>query len=231
MHTTNRVFKDVVFNRVMNVRNLILGIGIVLVYALLLWQGFSTFYPRPDFESYCGEKEFRVPRSLGEPFDCQTPLEVTTAINLCYEVDNYFHSDYDENGCVIGGFCDDCNKQYESSRQSHGMIEFVAMLILGIITFTVGYFILSIEPVGNSLIAASIWTVFFGTVSNIEYIGKFFLFFMLLAVFVALIWLAMRFNRKISEKRPNKSPSKSKTMDKKRNSKKKKGFWKKAFGK
>lgn len=43
-----------------NVKNLILGIGIVIVFALALWQGVEAFYPTPQYDDFCGQIEPRI---------------------------------------------------------------------------------------------------------------------------------------------------------------------------
>ena len=36
-----------------NVKNLVLGIGIVVIFALALWQGVEAFYPSSKYDDFC----------------------------------------------------------------------------------------------------------------------------------------------------------------------------------
>ena len=210
----------------MNFKNIILGIGIVVVYALLLWQGTRTFYPNPEFEDFCGESE-RFFRPFVEPIECETPQSVITDQFECNNKENYFHAEYDELGCLSGGFCDDCNKQFESAQEKHARNVFIVSIIIAVITFVVGFFVLSIEPVGSSLIGSSIWAVFYGTIVNWQYFNAAWQFVLLLIAFAGLIWFTVWLNvkaRRIKE-------SIKKTPKKYTKIKKKLSFWDKLRGK
>ena len=37
-----------------NAKNIILGLGIIIIFGLLLWQGLRAFYPEPEREEFCG---------------------------------------------------------------------------------------------------------------------------------------------------------------------------------
>jgi len=45
----------------MNVKNLALGIGIIIVFALALWQGIEAFYPSPQYDDFCDIETPRIP--------------------------------------------------------------------------------------------------------------------------------------------------------------------------
>lgn len=195
----------------MNVKNFVLGIGIVIVYALMLWQGIEAFYPSPQYDDFCDNvNKFRnlVP-GTGE---CDYPEILHEQEQQCYEQDGRPIYDYDDAGCAVGvKECDYCSKKWDNARDDYSQRLFVIALIVGLITFIVGFSILKIEPVGSALIGSGIWAVFYGSVWNWRNFSNIWRFLLLALVFVLLIWFTIRLNRV--------------------GKKKKKGFFKGLFGK
>src|SRR3989344_7086808 len=107
----------------MFVKNLVLGIGIVVVFALVLWQGIEAFYPSPQYEDYCGKIS---PRPLA-------PDKIETQTSCI------------ENGGVWqaqGQYCDyyfECQKNFDTQRNAHSRIVFFVALIVGMIALIVGF--------------------------------------------------------------------------------------------
>lgn len=178
----------------MNVKNMVLGIGIVVVYALALWQGIQAFYPTPEWNDYC-ESDFRsVPFKDGVQCDYNRVVE-DKAVE-CNSAGGWFRYEYDENGCVVDGYCDECQISYNDASDKYSRNVFIISLIVGILTFIVGFLILSVEPVGSSLLASGVWAVFYGTVWNWRNFGTGWRFGLLILVLVVLVWIALRLNRK-----------------------------------
>ncbi len=78
----------------------------------------------------------------------------------------------------------------------HSNRVFVISVIVGLITFVVGLFLLAKEPVGSALMASGIWAVFYGVVKNWRNFSEAWRFLILFVLLVVLIWLAMRYNEK-----------------------------------
>lgn len=148
----------------MNVKNLVLGVGIFIIYMLLLIQGIEAFYPSPEYEDYCD-------------FDTK-PVMVP---------DN---NTRDLEGA--GGNCED----YESARDGYTQNLFFIALAVGIVTLVIGYFVLSVEPVGSALIASGIGAIFYGSAENWRNFGDYWRFILLAVALVFLVWLALRLNKK-----------------------------------
>jgi hypothetical protein len=180
----------------MKLKNFVLGIGIVVVYGLVLWQGIQAFYPEPMWEDFCSA-EVRVPKTV--PIDRVTNCEYPSGMNAkevsCAEAGGYFVYDYDDEGCLIDGYCDECQIEYEDARDEYSRNVFIVSLIIGILTIIIGFTILKIEPVGSALIGSGIWAVFFGTVVNWRNFGNFIRFGLLLVVLIVLIWITVRLNK------------------------------------
>lgn len=165
----------------MNIKNLVLGIGIVIVFALLLWQGIEAFYPSPQYEDFCPEFRTQIIETQ-EQCEAQggqwTPEYVQCIKAPCPE-----------------GYCDlyyTCNQEYQDARGPYSQTVFYISVVIGILALLVGYFILQVEPVGSALIASGIWSFFWGTVQNWSNFTPISRFILLAVVLVLLIWLAIR---------------------------------------
>jgi hypothetical protein len=173
----------------MKFKNIVLGIGIVVVFALVLWQGVEAFYSSPEWEDYCGE----VQRSL--PID---------SLEQC-EADGGKWNAYDgvkprpvEGEQEVTGWCDrefTCRQEYDNARDAHSKVVFVVSLIVAIIVFILGFSLLSVEPVGSALLGSGIWAIFWGSVINWRNFSSIWRFSLLLLALVLLIWLALKLNK------------------------------------
>ncbi|MFH1802571.1 MAG: hypothetical protein ABH864_03910 [archaeon] len=168
-----------------NIKNIILGIGIVIVFALTLWQGIEAFHPTPEYEDFC--EDFRTREIIETPQQCETvggqwqPYEGPKAPD------------------GTSGWCDRdfaCTEDWEAARDAHSQIVFIVSLIVGILALLIGYFILSIEPVGSALIASGVWSIFWGSVINWRNFTEAWRFVLLILVLILLIWLAIRTTKK-----------------------------------
>src|SRR3989344_1106108 len=149
-----------------NVKNIVLGIGIVVVFALVLWQGIEAFYPSPQYEAFCMSKNF-PPTPIKPGILCNQTQTILNQEQQCYSQAGSPIYNYDENGCQISvKECDMCNVELEKAQDEHAKKTFYIALIVGLIALIVGYSILTIEPVGSALIGSGIWSFFWGTVVN-----------------------------------------------------------------
>ncbi len=178
------------------VKNIVLGIGIVIVFALVLWQGIEAFYPAPRWENLCTQQEF-TPRLIKPEVSCQSPTELQQQEQQCYNQKGQPIYDYDENGCPINvKECDFCQREFEKAELRHAKIVFVISLIAGILALIIGYAILSVEPVGSALMGSAVWAIFYGSIVNWRNFSDIWRFALLFAVLVLLIWIALRLNKR-----------------------------------
>ncbi|MCX6742034.1 MAG: hypothetical protein NTX24_02560 [Candidatus Pacearchaeota archaeon] len=186
----------------MNVKSLILGAGIVIVFALLLWYGFETFYPSPQYEKFCNNSNGGYSEPMKAPYACSS-VNCTFSQQLQNETDQCYGDggqptyNHDENGCSISlKKCDFCNKSFEEAMKKRGNLVFVFSLIIGIIVLLIGYLLLSTEPIGISLIASGVWALFYGAINNWRNLVSVWKFLLLLIAFIVIIFLAFKVNRK-----------------------------------
>lgn len=166
----------------MKIKNFVLGIGILIVFALLLWQGIEAFYPSPEWNDYCGNVS--IPRTIAaEKPDFAAETQASCLAN---------------NGTWINGYCDyynECQKNLDDAEKEHSKVAFWISVVAGVLVLITGYFFLSVEPVGSALIGSGIWAFFFGTAVNWRNFSDIWRFLLLLIAFVLLVWLTLRFNK------------------------------------
>lgn len=168
----------------MNVKNLVLGIGIVIVFGLVLWQGIEAFYPSADYNDYCGG--VRTAEFIDTPDRCEANGGQWNA---------YSTKDPTTNAT---GYCDlyyTCSREYQDAMKDHSQVVFYVALIVGIIAIIAGYAILSVEPVGSALIGSGIWSFVYGTMVNWANLSNVWRFLLLLVALALLIYIALRINR------------------------------------
>lgn len=169
----------------MNVKNFVLGIGIVVVFALALWQGVETFYPSPEYEDYCDGARIPVPIEKGQ--------DMSNNLTYCIE----------KNGTWREGYCDfyyECQKDYDGAQKIYSQKVFIISLIVSVIMIAAGYFLIKIEPVGSAFIGSGIWAIFWGSAINWRNFASYMRFVLLLIVLIFIVWLALRLNRKEKKK-------------------------------
>ncbi|MEK6908941.1 MAG: hypothetical protein AABX23_02730 [Nanoarchaeota archaeon] len=178
----------------MKFKKFILGLGIFIVFALSLFQGLETFYPTPQWDDFC--TNHAGPIGIKEPTSCSNLPDLQTKAEQCWESKGQFVYEYDSNGCAIDGYCDGCSIDYENALDKHSQRVFIIAILVGILVFVAGLFLLSTEPVGSALMASGIWSVFYGVVKNWRNFTDSWRFLLLFVLLIVLIWVALRFNKK-----------------------------------
>ncbi len=150
----------------MKVINLILGIGIFLVYLLALNYGMKVFVGEPQWDEYCkGEETYPIPVEKNGSFVVADPYE-------------------------------DCRKEFDAAQEKYANSVFLISLIVGLITLVIGYFAAGFELIGGSLLASGVGAIVFGTISNWMYLKDVWRFVLLLLALALLIFFAYRLNTK-----------------------------------
>jgi len=182
----------------MNVKNLVLGIGIFIVFMLMLGYGIEAFYPSPKYDNFCkgayGER-YPVKAGFDQTGNCTFSKALQDEVDKCYADSGFPVYNYNDAGCTASlKECNFCNKEYTDANNAYSKIVFIVALIIGIITLFVGYGILSIEPVGSALMASGVGAIIYGSIRNWQNLSDVLRFLLLLAALVLLVWIAIRIN-------------------------------------
>jgi len=183
----------------MNVKNLVLGIGIFIVYLMMLHYGVEAFYSTPLYENYCsiGDRySSYYPKAY--PADVGTNCTFSKTLfdqeQVCVKAGGFVEYDYDDKGCTVSiNKCNYCQKEFNEADKSHSQTVFLIALIVGILTLVAGYFV-SMDPVGSALMASGIGAMFYGSTRNWANLSDIWRFLLLVIALVLLIWMAIRIN-------------------------------------
>ena len=184
-----------------SVKNLILGIGIFIIYMLMLGYGIEAFYPSPKYENFCSAGRFSGPYPVKATYDyasnCTFSKSLQDLQDQCYADGGQPVFEYDSNGCTAAlKTCDFCNKEFNDANKAYSKVIFVIALIAGILTLIVGFAILSIEPVGSALMASGIGAIVYGSIRNWQNLSDVWRFLLLFVALVLLIFITLRLNKK-----------------------------------
>ena len=181
-------------------KNIVLGIGILIVYLLMLGYGIEAFYASPKYDDFCTAGRFTgyypekpIPAS---PVNCSYSQQLRDAEQVCYADKGQPIYQYDDNGCTTAvKECDYCQRDFDEANKAYSKVVFIIALIAGIVTLLVGYSILSVEPVGSALMASGVGAIVYGSVRNWQNLSDIWRFLLLLVALILLIWIALRINR------------------------------------
>lgn len=184
----------------MSVKNLVLGIGIFVVFLLMLHFGIETFYASPRYDDFCkiGDFSGRYPDKTIPMYsgNCSYSAQLREQEQACYNQNGQPVYGYDSLGCSVSvSECNLCNTYFEDAQAKHDKAVFLIALIAGILVLLVGFGILNVEPVGSALMASGVGAIFYGSMRNWANLANIWRFLLLLLAFCLLIGIALRLNK------------------------------------
>ncbi len=178
----------------MKIKDIILGIAIIILTIFVTFYGINTFFPKSQYEDFCGE-----PKSIG----------VIETLEQCEAVGGKW-ADYDivakpsvEGERVVEGYCDrdyECRQELEDANRMRSRNVFFIALPLGIIIIILGAFLFKLDAVGAGLMGGGVGTLIYGAGAYWPYSENWIRFLISLIGLVILIWFVYYFNKKLSGK-------------------------------
>ena len=175
----------------MQLKNLVIGLAIVILTTFVVVYGIQTFYERPDYEDFCEERD-----KIADPATTQEICESKNGEWQTYEglrqVDG------------IEGYCDlygQCRGEYDDAREKYSKTLFIITIILGIILIAVGGILFELEAVGAGIMGGGIITLIYGAGSYWQYAGDAFRFILSIVGLILVIFLAYWLNNRDKKKK------------------------------
>ena len=137
----------------MNIKNILIGIAIIILTFFVIFYGIGTFYPKPTYENFCGDyKELRIIETQEECGEIggKWTQSIKPAIPETTE---------------IQGWCDTnylCNQEYKTAKIKYSQNLFIITTILAIILISIGAIVFKLEPVGSGIMGGGIITLIYG---------------------------------------------------------------------
>lgn len=175
-----------------NMKNIVIGIAIVILTFLVIFQGIQTFYPSPKYSDFCEER-------IAKP--------IATDQQTCLDFGGQWN-DYEGARPIaegeLTGYCNrdfTCRQEYEDTREIYSKNLFIITTILGIILLVVGGVLFELEAVGAGIMGGSIITFIYGTGSYWSFAGDAFRFIISIVGLILVVLLAYWLNNRKKKKK------------------------------
>ena len=180
----------------MKIKNVVMGIGIIILTIFVVVYGFSTFYSRVEYSDYC--PEYKVGLDYNETI-CLAEGGVWYPEGIVWGEDGGATRVAKTERCDLGDIRETCNKEYREAREKRAKIIFVIAIPLAILIIALGAMLFSLESVGAGLMGGGIGTLIYGAGGYWEYAEDWIRFLSSVIGLVVLIWFAYWWNKKSSE--------------------------------
>jgi len=177
----------------MNIKNLLLGIVIAIIFFMFCVFGTKLIYNSPERDNFCNDTYF-YPAKI--PQVCNTSAELQNRINECYNENGIPRFEYDDNGCEKNLECDFCSREFDKADKEYTKNLFVISLIISLIIIVFSVIFIKISSVSGGLMAGSIFFIIYGTANYWRFMEDLFRFIILGVVLGVLIWLAYYISKK-----------------------------------
>ncbi len=179
-------------------KNILIGLGIAILFAFVVSYGINTFYPRPEYDDFCNiNYPNRIPTKEPADSNCSFNQSLNQQRQECYNQKATPVSVYDENGCEVSVTCDTCSIDYENAQIKYSRIVFIAAGLAGLIAIAVGSFLFSVEAVGAGLMGGGIISIIYGNAVYWRNLDNLFRFIILLISLIIVIFIGLKINKQV----------------------------------
>ena len=171
----------------MNLKNIVLGIAIIILTISVAVYGINIFYDKPEYRDFCGE--FKTAEIIDNQERCEAIGGQWNEEGIPRRIDDI----------TITGYCDrdyTCRMEYESAQEKYSKNIFLIALPLGIIFIAVGAIVFGLEAVGAGLMGGGVGIILYGVGAFWRFADDWLKFILSLVGLIAVIWLAYWFNSK-----------------------------------
>ena len=186
----------------MNIKNIFIGIAIIILTISVFVFGVSTFYPRPEYSDFCVDKFYPTP--VSKPDICPEVFvemyEIVGDVCIFNECGS---------GCGTDGYssfenleeCEDallernCYKYYDAELEKYSRNLFLIALPIGIIVLALGAILFGLEAVGAGIMGGGVGIILYGVVGFWRFAQDWLKFSLSLIGLVVVIWLAYWMNK------------------------------------
>lgn len=173
----------------MKIKDVILGIAIIVLTIFVTYYGISTIFPKPNYEDFCKPELVNV--YVNNSVDCDSRGGIWNPTIGAKEINQPL------------GYCDlytKCNADFTLVDRARSKKVFFVALPLGLVIIVLGAFFFGIEAVGAGLMGGGVGTLIYGAGVYWPYSQNWIRFIISLVGLVVLIWLIYYFNNKMQKK-------------------------------
>ena len=175
-------------NNIMNIKNIIIGLIIAVVFVMFAAYGTNLIYDSPDYEDYCRSE-------IPYPYDENITQEICEGRNGTWNPQ--------EIQCIKApcpqGYCDyysKCQQGYEVSNRAYAQNLFIISIIVSLIVIIISAFLISVASVSGGLMFGALMYLIYGTARYWGYMDDWMRFIILGVALAVLIYIGYRLARK-----------------------------------
>ncbi|MDO8660929.1 MAG: hypothetical protein Q7K43_03500 [Candidatus Woesearchaeota archaeon] len=181
-------------------RRIIVIFVIAILFSVFVQVSIDAIHQEPLWDKYCRNTQSPQPK-MAQPFiegkTCPNYTTPTEVEENCPIDKGDIQYKYDTNGCVSEAYCETCNRELTKAQDLHGLIVFIASVILGIIAIVIGLFLQPAknpvnEWVGSGFLLGGLITIIIGTIRNFGNLGRYGKPVVVLLGLLLIIWLAYK---------------------------------------
>jgi hypothetical protein len=175
----------------MQIKNVIIGIAILILTMFATIYGINTFYERPQYDKFCVDE-----------FNSKLIQTEQECLDINGKWTSYVELKTPEQ--TPTGYCDQtyyCRQDYDDAQEKWTKNVFIIAVPLGILIIALGAFLISLEPVAAGLMAGGVGTLLYGTWGFFWQTNDKIRFIISLIGLVIVIALAYYFNKKFESKK------------------------------
>jgi hypothetical protein len=190
----------------MKIKEIVLGIAIIILTIFVTFYGISTIFPKPEYNNFCTASEFGAYPAKIYPGvsdqNCTFSRPLQDAYDSCISNSGIPVFNYDNKGCSISlKECNYCQKEFDSAMKIRSRNVFFIALPLGVAIIALGAFIFGLEAVGAGLMGGGIGTLIYGSGAYWPYTENWIRFLISLAGLILIIWLAYFFSKRFGKRK------------------------------
>lgn len=174
----------------MHLKNVVIGIAIVILTIFVTFYAINTIFPKPAYNDFCNSTNIN-----SAVYANQTSCEAANG--------TWNPSVGPQTAPKTAGYCDfyyKCGQQYDSVLRARSGKVFLLALPIGIAVIVLGALVFGLEAVGAGLMGGGVGTLIYGAGAYWPYTENWMRFILSLIGLVIIIWLAYYLNNKFNKK-------------------------------
>lgn len=176
----------------MEVKNLILGAIIAVIFVMFCAYGTNLAYKSPKYENFCNTTSMYrsdIPQKI-MPQNCTNWQAMEVVRSNCYNQNGFPISEYDSNGCEKSITCSTCNQDFQKADEIYSKNLFIISIVIGVIVIIISFLMLQVPAVAGGLMLGSLFYILYGTARYWGFMNDWLRFIILGVALVVLIGIA-----------------------------------------
>src|SRR3989344_2880833 len=184
----------------MNLKKVMLSLGVGILAALFIGFLIEAIYPSPKYQDYC-KREFEIPVPQVVKQEKCSYVYDTEFRNKCADEKGIVRQDYDSNGCVIKETCDYCQKEFQNADEKYNRILFYITAPIGLLMIILGLYLpANIDAIAGGILLGGILTMIQITMRVFGNLGKWYRGILFGLELILVIWIGIKKVHEVKKK-------------------------------